>query len=274
MANQARYLRGFGTRKPGGWARPDGTHPQSGGLVSVWPVVEGGGTTLRDFGLAKNAGTLQANASWAPGKFFATSLSFDGSATSYVSVPDSTSYNFGTGPFSIALWMKTTDTSTPYLLSRQNNNNPFKGWGITMRVGGVLQFDCSATAYTNIFGTRAVNDGTWHHIAVTRNGSTGKIYIDGRLDVSGPVDAGNVDDTGILTLSGFSAHGGSVSALLTGNLDVPELWNRVLSPAEIWQMSVGPFDFLAQTAPKRAFFGQAVIVPASATNSPAILGAS
>lgn len=56
-----------------------------------------------------------------------------------------------------------------------------------------------------ICGSVAVNDAVWHHIAITRNGSTGAItlYVDGALDAQGTGPSGNIsyDDNRALSAS-------------------------------------------------------------------------
>ena len=48
----------------------------------------------------------------------------------------------------------------------------------------------SGGSWSTIFTTSNVGDGEWHHIAITRNRSTGvvKIWIDGTQEASGTYD--------------------------------------------------------------------------------------
>jgi len=77
-------------------------------------------------------------------------------------------------------------------------------------------------------GTITINDGTWHHVAMTHNGTTTNLYVDGVLDV-----------TATKTLSTTPSHfrigmrGNSISEQFEGNIDEVRLWGKALSAAEI-----------------------------------------
>ena len=77
-------------------------------------------------------------------------------------------------------------------------------------------------------GTVTINDGIWHHVAMTHNGTTTNLYVDGVLDV-----------TATKTLSTTPSHfrigmrGNSISEQFEGNIDEVRLWGKALSAAEI-----------------------------------------
>ena len=77
-------------------------------------------------------------------------------------------------------------------------------------------------------GTITINDGTWHHVAMTHNGTTTNLYVDGVLDV-----------TATKTLSTTPSHfrigmrGNSISEQFDGNIDEVRLWGKAMSTAEI-----------------------------------------
>ena len=58
-------------------------------------------------------------------------------------------------------------------------------------------------AFSELMGTKTINDGTWHHLALTaKNGGSLSLYVDGALECSAPVPAGpitlNTTTAGIL----------------------------------------------------------------------------
>lgn len=116
----------------------------------------------------------------------------------------------GAGDFTLEFWMKA---------DRADNNgsvtcNSADGWitgnilfdrdifgagdhgdyGIALgggRIGFGVNNDSSGTV---LCGATVVTDGAWHHVAVTRNGSTGqlRVYVDGRIDGSGDGPTGDL----------------------------------------------------------------------------------
>ena len=78
----------------------------SDSLVAHWKFNEGTGSTAYDSSVNNNTGALHnmAEDDWVSG-LDGTALNFDGS-DDYVQVADDSSMSFGTGSFSIAVWMK------------------------------------------------------------------------------------------------------------------------------------------------------------------------
>jgi len=78
-----------------------------------------------------------------------------------------------------------------------------------------------------ISGTKNVNDGEWHHVAVTSDGTHIVFYVDGKPDASAVFDAGEGGGAGTI---GAEYSGGSA---FMGALDEIRIWNRVQTPAQI-----------------------------------------
>jgi len=107
--------------------------------------------------------------------------------------------NFGTRDFTIAYWMK-TDSQYPheaFLAKRAVCDAGFCFWEIQVGggvrpPGGILDLVFAEGGYKppyDLFSTRPMNDGQWHHIAwVRQSTSSGSItyliYVDGALDNS------------------------------------------------------------------------------------------
>jgi hypothetical protein len=67
-------------------------------------------------------------------------------------------------------------------------------YGVSL-TNGQIAFSTTVDSYgVTLCGSTMVADYAWHHVAVTRNGSTGEIaiYVDGVIDVSGPGPAGDI----------------------------------------------------------------------------------
>jgi len=118
----------------------------------------------------------------------ARSVDFDGSGDR-LTIPSSTDWDFGSGDFTIECWVKgtmttdsgiinrsnggATDGNSAWILYWYNSSSKARLWfGLTENTG----WDAS------VEGTTQINDGHWHHIAVTREGNNLKAWTDGILE--------------------------------------------------------------------------------------------
>ncbi|MDQ3017888.1 MAG: LamG domain-containing protein [Bacteroidota bacterium] len=112
-------------------------------------------------------------------------LQFDG-VNDLVDIPDHPAYAFGTDPFTVSFWMKTTQVpGIESVISMKNNGN--NGDGIVTflnltgngKVSGRVRGGEDASSSGPL-----LNDGDWHHIVYTRNGTAQRIFVDGALNNS------------------------------------------------------------------------------------------
>lgn len=139
--------------------------------LGYWRFSEGSGTSTADASGHGLTGTLHHNPAWVTSPN-GGALSFNGSSA-YVSA----NWNQLTGNASrtLSLWFKTTGTSNANWLSwGTNNNNRLSQLGVNNGSVGYL-------GYANDLTTpvAAYADGSWHHLAVTFDGSLMKLYVDG-----------------------------------------------------------------------------------------------
>lgn len=81
-------------------------------------------------------------------------------------------------------------------------------------------------------GTADINNGQWHHVVMTCNGTTKTQYVDGNVD-SLTVNAWNGNGTGGQFWIGGSADTGDGTANLNGQIDEVYVFKRALSQAEV-----------------------------------------
>lgn len=93
--------------------------------------------------------------------------------------------------------------------------------------GEVVVYENGAEGYT----TAQLNDGQWHHIAYSRVGDVGSLYVDGALDLTHA--ASFVFSGDDLWSIGQEYDGGGASDFLRGNVDEVQMYDRGLSDAEI-----------------------------------------
>jgi len=79
----------------------------------------------------------------------------------------------------------------------------------------------------------AINDGNWHHVALTRDASSGetKVYIDGSLESTGNTPTGTIGNT-FASLGRIEDTGGSPE-YLDGDLDEVRVYDDVLTDSDV-----------------------------------------
>jgi uncharacterized protein YjdB len=159
-------------------------------------------------------------------------LSFDGQ-DDFVNLGDLSEANFGTEDFTIEFWMKTSVTgqgANP-ILSKRAVCACANLWNIVLANDGTLYFEAMEAAcanYVQLLTTETVNDGSWHHVAVTRLSNELRIYLDGSLEASTTpfaiADLNNADPVQI---------GRSACGNYEGQLDEVRIWSVARSENEI-----------------------------------------
>jgi hypothetical protein len=150
------------------------------GIYAQYHLNESSGTAMADSSGYGRNGTTVGSPSWVAAKLN-NGLQLTG--TQYGNLGDIASFE-RTDPFSVELWIKTTDSSGT-LIGRRDAGAPYRGWDI-MYSAGVLYFYFANTTVSNMIAvntTFTIDDNAWHHIVVTYSGSSlasgVKIYCDG-----------------------------------------------------------------------------------------------
>jgi hypothetical protein len=214
----------------------------SSGLVGYWTFD--GGTThwntgnVDDVSGHGNTGQLinmSTTTSPVPGKI-GQALKFNGSS-SYVNLGNATS--LGTGNFTMAAWIKASQARSDWrdIITKWPNAYAFqidKGGGGFCPSGGMSVAGALIMNEANavvVCGGSVVDDGKWHHVAYTRNGSTRVFYVDGAAITSisntntiPSLTAALNDNIGQLTGGGQQ---------FTGTIDDVRIYNRALSSSEV-----------------------------------------
>ena len=175
----------------------------------------GSGTAWTDL-VGNNTGTLTNGPTYSSDD--GGSIVFDGS-NDYVEIPDSSDWDFGTGNFTIELFVKADSVSgtRPLLSVRQAGSG---GWGIYFASNVVTFYSSSGSVFnystsSNSFATTNV----WRHVAVTRVGNTFTTYIDG-ISKGTDTSSNSIDNSAndVLTIgkvwpSGMTYFDGSISGV-------------------------------------------------------------
>ena len=127
---------------------------------------------------------------------------FPGSTTSYLTVPANGAFNFGTGNFTIEFWFNITPgagTNLGYgrssiIASSEANLGSAFSFSINGPTIGSTGISIYIRSIKVVDSTAAISQGVWHHLAVSRSGTTVNLFLDGSLLATGTSsgDVGNV----------------------------------------------------------------------------------
>lgn len=120
----------------------------------------------------------------------------------------------GTADHVLVGWGSGGTLTAAYLLgvSVANGNVPFiSNWG------------------SSVFGPTAVNDSVWHRLMATFDGTTHRLYLDGKAEGSGTMTTATTLNTVFAVgWSGYTA----TPLIFGGSIDCPCAWDRCLSADE------------------------------------------
>jgi fibronectin type 3 domain-containing protein len=197
------------------------------GLVGAWAFGEGTGTTATDASGNGNAGTING-AAWSTQGRFGNGLDFNG-ATNTVRVPNSTSLNLGSA-MTLSAWVQPTVPQDDWntILHRQADRYLLtaSGNGGALRPAGGGTF---GGATSTVDAPTAIPVGTWTYLAVTYDGSTLRLYVNG-TQVATNVAGGAIGaNSNPLWIGGNQPYG----EYFEGRIDEVRVYKRALTQAEI-----------------------------------------
>lgn len=158
----------------------------------------------------------------------AAALNFDGSSD-YIMIHHSPAFNFAAA-MTIEAWIKNSSGTTEQPITTKSDDS----WHLSINGGGGAPgkasfFLTGLSPTTWLYGTTNVSDGNWHHIAATYDGTSAKLFVDGKLD-------GQMQKTGTLATGSSSVFVGLRpigSFYYPGDIDELRFWNVERSQCEI-----------------------------------------
>ena len=131
-------------------------------------------------------------------KKFGTASGFFDGTSAYLSIPDSNDFDFDNANFTIELWIKFVPTTDNYqrAFAKITISSPWQGCSLHYENRDSqsaqphyqkLSFsmgDTTAGTYIRLISIDNLADSTWHHVAITKQGTDIKMYVDGILNDS------------------------------------------------------------------------------------------
>lgn len=208
------------------------------GLVSYWKLDESSGNAIDSSG---NGNTLTNNNTVG----YASALINNGAdygagnANKYFSASNSMSWN--SGAYSVSTWAKMRSAPASgaayqlFATEENTHNTRFDAWyansGGTLQIEGRRATPCNAGGEADLIYNVNLGTSAWHQVALTYNGTTLTLYLDGSgvasTTASGNGSCGLSNDFQLGTNAGAGANYASIYQDETG------VWSRGLSSSEV-----------------------------------------
>jgi PKD repeat protein len=215
--------------------------PNASGLIAWWKAEN----NIYD-SVGGNHGTALNGATYATGKV-GQAFSFDG-VDDYVQVAAPVGLPTGSSERTISVWFKTPRdlTSSPNsCIIIYGTGEPGKNFSLITNESapGKLFF---AGNYSDLAGTTTMSPDTWYHGAVTYDGITLKLYLNGSLENSAALSLDTVLNGNGLTIGRYLS---DPADIWEGQIDEVKIYSRALSASEVKNLAGKPddFSFTAQT---------------------------
>jgi hypothetical protein len=149
------------------------------------------------FTITRNGNTTQGTFS----PFSQTGWSNYLNGSSYFTAPGSTAFAFGTGAFTIEMWLYVTAYPANYAVipsNRPYNAGSTDTWGVFFFNDGAVRFSDVNNTQTFQTSAGAVPLNAWTHLAVVRNSTASndtKIYINGTSVAQGTINSNFANNT-------------------------------------------------------------------------------
>jgi len=210
------------------------------GILGYWPMSEGNGKIAKDLARFK---TLEiANANW---DIFPKGQSYDFTGANYLTTNSNTFSKVIISKemdATVSFWMKTAQSNATILSNGKGDTTDFvegnqfrNKWAFNTNVNGRLELAAEGRTYA--FGNVAVNDNSWHHIAVslTRFGGL-QLYVDGnQMGSFATANIGGLASTRLFmgARGQSNATANAIDRYFVGQLDELCIWNMARTAEQI-----------------------------------------
>jgi hypothetical protein len=214
-------------------------------IVAYYPMDEGSGTVVIDASGNGHDATIVGTVNWVQSKpDFGTALDFPGDAASANCVRAGTwDPSESTGQVSVAAWIKWAGA---------NSTSTFQG--IVTKCDGVfvaIRWQLTMSNSTNeigfgfgggapVYPAPAPPVGEWQHVALTHDGTTATMYINGANVGTSAIALGTGTGAAIV-IGALNFQSADADAPFNGTVDEVYIFDTALSAAEVGQVMQGAF---------------------------------
>ncbi|NBR25083.1 MAG: LamG domain-containing protein, partial [Micrococcales bacterium] len=202
-------------------------------------------SSTNNFTITRNGNTTQG--SFSP--YGSNWSNYFDAYTKYLTVNAQTALSFGTGDFTIEAWVYVTSISSyaGILETRPGVTGQTYVFGIYNSSGNRLDFYMGPSV-TRLTSASTVNLNSWNHVAVSRSGTTVRLFINGVLDANTVTTSASIDANATTQLIGTIRDGDGYNL----NGYISNL--RVVKGTAVYTSS-----FIPSTAPLTAISGTSLL---------------
>ncbi|MBA7656444.1 hypothetical protein ES703_64368 [subsurface metagenome] len=171
-----------------------------------------------------------------------TALQFDG-VDDYVEIPDAPELRLLSTDFAIGAWIKPNSITTGVIISKRNydindGSGDNAGWGTLLREGE-LSFVIFGTAEYSTAGAN-IKTNTWQYVTYVFDNSNNviSVYKDGGFLENLHTAEISFSDKSVIIGAASTNYPGQ-HAPSNGTIDDVRIYDRALSPSEVWQIYQG-----------------------------------
>lgn len=233
----------------GGGGNPYSTEVLADSPALYWKFAETTGTSAADSSGNSKPGTIGGSPTLGATTVMPAgsgSFTLDATSKRVVVVPFSA---INVTSFSAEAWVNLSNVTSYHNIFNRDGSNVQRGWNLYVTNGKLNGYD---GASDHISTGSSMSTGTAYYVAVTCDGTTVKLYLNGSLDFSFSVAAGwGTNATGGSSFNNFTvgaseagSSSGTFALPLTGNIDHVAFYPSALSSTRIAAhyaaASVGP----------------------------------